>query len=100
MTSADIVLVCGLNYRVRQSCKSGRAFPVGLGFEPGSSLTLIKTLGLFQIGYKGLQIDFLKTYLFCAFSLLCVDEIILKNCGPKSLFKVTIECMVLYRSNF
>ena len=31
-----------------QSCKSGRAFRVGLGFGPGSGLTFRKTSGLFR----------------------------------------------------
>ena len=40
-----------LNSEMCQSCKSGRAFQVGLGFGPGSGLTFIKTSGLFRVRY-------------------------------------------------
>ena len=38
-----------------QSCKSGRAFRVGLGFGPGSGLTFRTTSGLFRARYDACE---------------------------------------------
>ena len=52
----------------QQSCKSGRAFRVGLEFGPGSGLTFRKTSGFFRARHNA----FKKTKLLCYFIfILC-----------------------------
>ena len=49
-----MVTYCDANC-VWQSCKSGRAFRVGLGFGPDSGLTFRNTSGFFQARYDAFK---------------------------------------------